>query len=77
VTARVQYRIALSKKDEIVTGPDDAELVVTIPIADVDADPTVAYMQGKLKATGPTRVLFDILKSGEAAKAIRAAVPGR
>jgi hypothetical protein len=73
--ASVQYRIAVSKKEEIVTGPDDADLVVTIPLADVGLDPTVAYMQGKLKATGPTRLLFDILKSGEAARALKAAVP--
>ena len=65
------------KKDEIVTGPDDADLVVTIPVADVGLDPTVAYMQGKLKATGPTRLLFDLLKSGEAATALRDAVADR
>ncbi len=77
VVSTVQYRIALSKKDEIVTGPDDADLVVTVPVADVGLDPTVAYMQGKLKATGPTHLLFDILKSGEAATALRDAVADR
>ena len=50
----VQYRVAVGKRDEIVVGPDDAELVVTIAQADIGLDPTVAYMQGKLKSTGPT-----------------------
>ena len=46
-------------------------------VADVGLDPTVAYMQGKLKATGPTHLLFDVLKSGEAATALRDAVADR
>jgi hypothetical protein len=77
VVGTVQYRIAISKKEEIVAGPDDADLVVTIPIEAVDLDPTVAYMQGKLKATGPTRLLFETLKSGTAAEALRNAVASR
>ena len=53
----VQYRVVIGKKDEIVDGPDDAELVVSVPLVEVQApgfDPVVAYMQGKLKSTGPT-----------------------
>ena len=34
-------------------------------VADVGLDPTVGFMQGKLKAAGPTGALFDLLKSGE------------
>ncbi len=68
---RVQYRVAFGKKDEAVEGPDDADVVITIPAADAGLDPNVAYMQGKLKATGNTGALFDLLKSGEAAAAIR------
>jgi hypothetical protein len=67
----VQYRVVIGKKDEIVDGPDDAELVVSVPLAEVQAagfDPTVAYMQGKLKSTGPTGVLFTLLRSGDAAR---------
>ena len=30
----VQYRVAFGKNDEVVEGPDDAELVVTIAAAD-------------------------------------------
>lgn len=66
----VQYRVAKSKKEEIVEGPDDADVVVTIAAGDVAMDPTVAYMQGKLKATGHTGVLLRALSSGEAAAAL-------
>jgi hypothetical protein len=66
----VQYRIARSRKEEEVVGPDGADLVVTIALADCGLDPAVAYMQGKLKATGPTGLLFDELRSGRAAAAL-------
>jgi hypothetical protein len=67
----VQYRVVVAKKDERVAGPDDAELVVTVPIDVVQADgfdPAVAFMRGKLKSTGPTGPLFDLFRSGEAAE---------
>jgi putative sterol carrier protein len=66
----IQYRVIVGKKDEIVDGPDDADLVITVPLADVltdDFDPAVAYMQGKLKSTGSTGALFDLIRSGAAA----------
>jgi len=66
----VQYRVVVGKKDEIVDGPDDAQLVVSVPLIEVQApgfDPVVAYMQGKLKSTGPTGALFTLLRSGAAA----------
>jgi len=72
VTA-VQYRLALGKKDERVDGPDGADVVVTVPLTDVVApgfDPTVAYMQGRLKSTGSTGALLELLRSGEAAAAL-------
>jgi len=68
--ATVQYRVVFGKKDEAVEGPDDAALVVEIAAADAGADPTVAYMQGKLRATGDTGVLFERLKSGEVASVL-------
>jgi hypothetical protein len=71
VTASVQYRIALGKKDEIVVGPDGADVVVTIAKDDCGLDPSVAFMQGRLKATGNTGVLFEALKSGAAEAALR------
>ena len=66
----VQYRVAFGKKDEAVDGPDDATLVVTIAAADAAMDPTVAYMRGKLKSTGPTGPLLDLLRNGAAGAAI-------
>jgi hypothetical protein len=71
----VQYRIAVSKKEEIVVGPDGADLVVTVPRADCGLDPTVAYMQGKLKSTGSTAALFELLKSGAVAEVLREHAP--
>ncbi|HEX9260568.1 MAG TPA: hypothetical protein VF855_13600 [Acidimicrobiales bacterium] len=68
--ATLQYRVVVGKKDERVTGPDDADVTVTIALADCGLDPTVAYMQGRLKATGHTGALLDALKSGAAADAI-------
>ncbi len=67
----VQYRVAFGKKDEAVEGPDDADVVITVPAADAGLDPSVAYMQGRLKASGHTGQLFEVLRNGEAAAAIR------
>ncbi len=67
----VQYRVAFGKKDEAVEGPDDADVVITVPAADAGLDPSVAYMQGRLKASGHTGRLFEVLRNGEAAAAIR------
>ena len=46
------------------SGPTTPSVVVTIGQADLGLDPTVAYMQGKLKSTGPTGQLFDLLQVG-------------
>jgi hypothetical protein len=68
-----QYRVVIGKKDERVEGPDDADVVLSVPL-DVarssDFDATVEYMRGKLKATGHTGRLLDLLKSGEATAAL-------
>lgn len=66
----VQYRVVFGKNDEAVEGPDDADVVVTVPAAEARTDPSVAFMQGALKAVGHTGVLFDALRSGEAAAAL-------
>ena len=66
----IQYRVAYGKNDEAVDGPDDAEVVVTIAAADAGLDPTVAYMQGKLKSTGSTAALLEALRSGDAGAVI-------
>ncbi len=75
----VQYRVVVAKKDERVDGPDDAEIVITVPIVDAAADgfdPTVAFMRGKLKAAGDTGEILGLLESGAAAEAISALVAG-
>ncbi len=73
----VQYRVVVAKKDERVDGSDDADVVFTVPLADAaadDFDPTVAYMRGKLKASGNTGVVLEALKSGAAGAAIASLV---
>jgi len=72
----VQYRIVVAKKaPELVAGPDDADLVITVPLADALTDPTVSYMQGKLKPVGHAGLLFEVLKSGEVARRLRELAP--
>lgn len=66
----IQYRVAYGKNDEEIEGPDGADIVVTIAAADAGLDPTVAYMQGKLKSTGSTAALFEVLRNGDAGAAI-------
>jgi hypothetical protein len=66
----IQYHVVLGKRDEIVRGPAHADLVITVGRDDVGLDPTVAYMQGRLKATGPTGLLFEALRSGQVASAL-------
>lgn len=66
----VQYRIAFGKNDEVVEGPDGADVVITMAAADAAIEPTVAFMQGKLKSTGSTAALFDVLRNGDASAAI-------
>ncbi len=63
----IQYRVVVGKNVERVEGPDDAPVVVTIPLADCALPPTEAFMRGRLKSTGPTGPLFAALSSGAAA----------
>jgi hypothetical protein len=73
VTSAVQYRVVVGKRDERVEGPDDAAVVITVPLAavlDDGFDPTVAYMRGVLKSTGSSGRLFELLRSGEVATAL-------
>ena len=43
---------------------------MTIAAADAGLVPTVAFMQGKLKNTGPTGPLLQVLRDGSAATVI-------
>jgi hypothetical protein len=66
----VQYRVFVAKSNELVDGPDDADVVISVPLDDVREptfDPTVAYMRGRLKTTGSTGAFFDVLRSGDVA----------
>ena len=74
-----QYRVVVAKKDERVDGPDDADVVFSVPVdvADSDGfDATVEFMRGRLKAVGHTGLLLDELKSGHATTALRALAQG-
>lgn len=65
----VQYRVVVAKKDERVDGPDDAEVVFSVPVAvaaEDDFDATVEFMRGRVKATGHSGQVLDVLKSGAA-----------
>ncbi len=62
----IQYRVTYGKNDEAVEGPAAADVVVTIAAVDAVLDPTVAFMQGKLKSTGSTAALFEVLRNGDA-----------
>ena len=67
----VQYRVVFGKKDEVVEGPDDATVVITVAASDVQNDPTSLYMQGKLKASGSSGELFALLQSGEVSRVLQ------
>lgn len=70
----VQYRVAITKKNELVDGPDDAAIVITVPHAvatDASFDATIEFMRGRLKAAGHTGEIFELLSSGAATSAIR------
>lgn len=68
----IQFRVVVGKSDERVDGPDDADVVATIALADLSLDPSVAFMLGKLKSSGPIGPLFDALSSGEARRRLDA-----
>jgi len=73
VGATFQYRVAVTKKDERVEGPDDADVVVTVPLGAVTTDgfdATVAFMQGVLKSAGPTGPLLAALRDGRVGDAV-------
>ena len=67
----VQYRVAFGKKDEVVEGPDDADVVVTIAAADAGIDPTVALHAGQAEVDrARPAALFEVLRNGERRAAI-------
>ena len=72
---KVRYRVLLAKKEERTLGPEakDARAEITAPIAVVTAegfDAAVAYMQGKISATGHIGTLLEMIANGEATKVL-------
>jgi putative sterol carrier protein len=68
----IRYCVVVSKKEEIVEGPEDATVTVTVSLADAAAiDPTTAFMLGRLKTNGSTGALFRGLRTGEVATTLR------
>jgi hypothetical protein len=68
-----QYRVVRGKNDEVIDGADDAAVVIMVPAAvaaDDGFDATVEFMRGRLKAAGHTGALFEVLRSGEASRAL-------
>ncbi len=64
-----QYRVVVAKNDERIDGPNDADVMLSVPVAvavDANFDATVEYMRGRLKAVGHTASVLAELKSGEA-----------
>lgn len=66
----IQYRVAFGKKDEVVDGPDDADVVVSVAASEATNDPAVLFMTGRLKAVGSTGRLLDAIADGSAAAAL-------
>ena len=66
----IQYRVLFAKNDEAVEGPDGADVVVTVGVAEATMAPATAFMLGKLKNTGPTGPLFAAVRDGSAAAAL-------
>jgi hypothetical protein len=70
----IQVRIGTGRTTSRVDGPDDAEVVVTVAPKAADQDPSVAFMTGTLKTTGPTGPCLDALADGRIAAAIQRAL---
>lgn len=59
--------VAVARSDERAEGPEDASVVVTVPLVVASEDgfsATVEYMRGRLKAKGHTGELLDALADG-------------
>lgn len=65
MTPSVQYQLATGTKQVRSIGPDDADLVISVPAVTIaDTPAAVAFMRGKLKAAGNTGTLLSLLSSG-------------
>jgi hypothetical protein len=72
---QVRYRVMVAKKQELVSGPEASEALaeLTAPIAVVQAegfDAAIAFMQGKLSATGHIGTVLEVVADGRATHAL-------
>lgn len=71
--------VAVARSDERAEGPEDASVVVTVPLVVASEDgfsSTVEYMRGRLKAKGHTGELLDALADGTIDDMVRRLVSG-
>jgi hypothetical protein len=69
--AAIQVRIVGGKSEpDLVDGPEDAAVIVRVERAAAGLEPSVAFMQGKLKSEGPTGPLLAALADGSLAARI-------
>jgi len=71
--------VAVARSDERAEGPEDARVVVTVPLVVASEDgfsATVEYMRGRLKAKGHTGELLDALADGTIDDMVRRLVSG-
>lgn len=71
--------VAVARFDERAEGPEDASVVVTVPLVVASEDgfsATVEYMRGRLKAKGHTGELLDALADGTIDDMVRRLVSG-
>jgi hypothetical protein len=71
--------VAVARSDERAEGPEDASVVVTVPLVVASEDgfsATVEYMRGRLKVKGHTGELLDALADGTIDDMVRRLVSG-
>ena len=71
--------VAVARSDERAEGPEDASVVVTVPLVVASEDgfsATVEYMRGRLKAKGHIGELLDALADGTIDDMVRRLVSG-
>ena len=71
--------VAVARSDERAEGPEDASVVVTVPLvvaSEGGFSATVEYMRGRLKAKGHTGELLNALADGTIDDMVRRLVSG-
>ena len=71
--------VVVARSDERAEGPEDASVVVTVPLVVASEDgfsATVEYMRGRLKAKGHTGELLNALADGTIDDMVRRLVSG-